>query len=101
MPKKRKEKLPVYVLVIWVDSSIQDRQIAQDEHYAMPTPSKIVSVGILLKHDAVGVTIARDGMHGDYRGIEAIPACAVLQINRLIIGKTRIKGARSGRSTRT
>lgn len=66
---------PGVSLVTWIDSSLQNGQVDDDD---FPEPCTIRSVGFLVRDFAEGLVLARDEMGGgDYRGLVAIPRIAI------------------------
>jgi len=60
--------------VTWVDSSIMEGQIGRAD---LPTPTEIYSVGFIVDETDDYVTLARERMDDDYRGLVSIPTVAV------------------------
>ena len=63
--------------VTWIDSSLQNVQVDKID---FPKPVVVTSIGFVVEDTQEYVTLARDDMghDGDYRGLVAIPRCAVI-----------------------
>lgn len=65
-------------IVTWTDSSLQNTQVHVSE---LPTPEIIVSVGFVVKETDAYIVLARDDhKDNEWRGIVAIPRCAITHI---------------------
>ncbi len=72
------------VAVTWTDSSLQNGQVHVSD---TPEPEIIVSVGWLVKENAVRIVLARDDHKDDeWRGLCAIPRRAISHVERIADG---------------
>jgi hypothetical protein len=60
--------------VTWVDSTLVNGQIGVDD---LPKPTMVDSVGYLVEETKEYITLARDVMGNDWRGVLCIPRCCV------------------------
>lgn len=60
----------------WIDSSIQDDQV---DHHNFPKPTNAVSVGFIIEETDDYITLARDALDKDYRGLICIPKIAIIE----------------------
>jgi hypothetical protein len=69
-------------IIHWLDSCMCHAQVSAAE---FPTPSRLVSVGVVVAETKRYITLARDTelSNGDARGLISIPRCAVLKERRL------------------
>jgi hypothetical protein len=63
--------------VSWIDSKTVLSQITEDE---LPKPCVIDSVGFLVEETDEYITLARERIDSDWRGVIAIPKCCVKEI---------------------
>lgn len=67
--------IPQIKKVKWIDSSIQEHQV---DHHDFPKPTIITSIGFVVEYTDDYITLARDIVDKDYRGLVCIPNIAIL-----------------------
>ncbi len=64
--------------VEWIDSKVMDLYQVNEEDDL--TPTKIESVGFVVKEDSEYIVLAREKVSDDWRGVIVIPNVSILKI---------------------